>query len=118
MFNRKQDQNPKDAVPFQLRRADGGDAGQSQPPQLPAQSYQPASVIGNDLSIEGQSITIRCQGLLTVNADINADMHSKQPAAGREGTIAGSVSSENVEVHTKVTGAIHTRRFVLHPTAD
>ncbi len=118
MFNRKQDQSPKDAVPFQLRRADGGDAGQSQPPQIPAQSYQPASVIGNDLSIEGQSITIRCQGLLTVNGDINADIHSKQLDVGREGSIAGSVSAENVEVHGKVTGAIHSARVVLHPTAD
>lgn len=118
MFNRKQDHGPKDAVPFQLRRADGGDAGAVQPPQIPAQSYQPASVIGSDLSIEGQSITIRCQGLLTVNGDINADVHSKQLDVGREGNIAGSVSAENVEVHGRVKGAIHGARVVLHPTAD
>ena len=75
-------------------------------------------MIGNDLSIEGQSITIRCQGLLTVNGDINADIHSKQLDVGREGSIAGSVCAENVEVHGKVTGAIHSARVVLHPTAD
>ncbi len=115
MFNRKQDQGPKDTVPFQLR---GSDAGPAQPPQIPAQSYQPASVIGNDLSIEGQSITIRCQGLLTVNGDINADVHSKQLDVGRDGNIVGSVSAENVEVHGKVNGAIHSARVVLHNTAD
>lgn len=118
MFNRKQDQNPKDAVPFQLRRPDGDTVGPAQPPQIPAQSYQPASVIGNDLSIEGQSITIRCQGLLTVNGDINADVHSKQLDVGRDGNIAGSVSAENVEVYGKVTGAIHSARVVLHATAE
>ncbi len=118
MFNRKQDHSSKDTVPFQLRRADAGDAGQAQPPQIPAQSYQPASVIGSDLSIEGQSITIRCQGLLTVNGDIAADVHSKQLDVGREGNISGSVAAENVEVHGKVKGAIHGARVVLHPTAD
>lgn len=119
MFNRKQDQSSKDAVPFQLRRADGGASiSPAQPPQIPAQSYQPASVIGSDLSIEGQSITIRCQGLLTVNGDINADVHSKQLDVGREGNIVGSVSAENVEVYGKVSGAIHSARVVLHDTAE
>lgn len=116
MFNRKQD-NSKDTVPFQLRRPDGSDAGQAQPPQIPTQSYQPPSVIGNDLSIEGQSITIRCQGLLTVNGDINADVHSKQLDVGRDGNIVGSISAENVEVHGRVNGSIHGARVVLHDTA-
>lgn len=117
MFNRRQDQNSKDAVPFQLRRPES-DLGQSQPPQIPAVSYQPASVIGSDLSIEGHSITIRCQGLLTVNGDISADVHSKQLDVGREGNIAGTVSAENVEVHGKVKGAINSARVVLHATAE
>lgn len=117
MFNRKQDQGSKEIAPFQLRRGDG-DANTAQPPQIPAQTYQAASVIGSDLSIEGQSITIRCQGLLTVNGDISADVHSKQLDVGREGTIVGSVAAENVEVHGKVKGAINGARVVLYPTAD
>lgn len=118
MFNRKQDPNAKDPVPFQLRRNDGEAVSPTQPPQIPAETYQPSSVIGSDLSIEGQSITIRCQGLLTVNGDINADVHSKQIDVGHDGSIAGSVSAENVDVRGKVRGAIHGARVVLHPTAD
>jgi len=114
MFNRKQDQ--KEPVPFQLRRPE--DAGQHQPPQIPSQSIQTASVIGSDLSIEGQTITIRCQGLLTVNGDISADVHAKQLDVGREGNIVGAVAAENVEVHGKVQGAIHGARVVLHQTAE
>lgn len=118
MFNRKQDLNTKDPVPFQLRRNDGEAAGPAQPPQIPPQAYEPSSVIGSDLSIEGQSITIRCQGLLTVNGDINADVHSKQIEVGQDGSIAGSVSAENVDVYGKVRGAILGARVVLHPSAD
>jgi cytoskeletal protein CcmA (bactofilin family) len=119
MFNRKQDPGSKDPVPFQLRRPDGDTGGQAQPPQIPTQTaYQPSSVIGSDLSIEGQSITIRCQGLLTVNGDINADVHSKQIEVGQDGSISGGVSAENVDVHGKVRGSIHGARVVLHPTAD
>jgi cytoskeletal protein CcmA (bactofilin family) len=114
MFNRKQDQ--KDPVPFQLRRPE--EAGQHQPPQIPSQNFQTASIIGSDLSIEGQGITIRCQGLLTVNGDISADVHAKQLDVGREGSIVGSVAAENVEVHGKVQGAIHGARVVLYPSAE
>jgi cytoskeletal protein CcmA (bactofilin family) len=115
MFNRKHDQ--KDTVPFQLRRPEDA-VSAHQPPRIPSQDLASASVIGSDLSIEGQAITIRCQGLLTVNGDITADVHSKQLDVGREGSVVGSVSAENVEVHGKVQGAIHGARVVLHPTAD
>ncbi len=64
------------------------------------------SVIGNDLSIEGQSITIRCAGSLRVNGNIQADLHSMQLVVGEEGSINGSITAENVDVHGKVSGAI------------
>lgn len=115
MFNRKQDQSAKGAIP--LRRSDA-EAATSQPPEIPANSYQPASVIGNDLSIEGNGITIRCQGLLTVNGDIAADVHSKQLDVGRDGQVTGSVAAENVEIRGKVKGAIRGARVVLHDSAE
>lgn len=117
VFNRKQDPTPKDALPFQLKRPDG--SSQVQPPQIPApQAYDPSSVIGSDLSIEGQGITIRCQGLLTVNGEIQADVHARQLEVGREATVSGSVAAENVEVRGRVKGAIHGARVVLHETAE
>ena len=64
------------------------------------------SVIGNDLSIEGQSITIRCRGSLRVNGNIQADLHSMQLEVGADGSINGSITAESVDVHGKVNGAI------------
>ena len=114
MFNRKQD-HAKGAIP--LRRTED-EAASSQPPEIPANSYQPASVIGNDFTIEGNGITIRCQGLLTVNGDISADVHSRQLDVGREGQVTGSVAAENVEIRGKIKGAIRGARVVLHDSAD
>lgn len=118
VFNRKHDSTPKDAVPFQLKRPEGQAQLSHQPPQVPNTRHEPASVIGSDLSIEGQSITIRCQGLLTVNGDIQADVHSLQLEVGREAQVAGAIAAENVEVHGRVKGSIHGARVVLHETAE
>jgi cytoskeletal protein CcmA (bactofilin family) len=71
------------------------------------------SVIGNDLSIEGQSITIRCRGSLRVNGNIQADLHSMQLVVGAEGSIDGSITAETVDVYGKVNGAIRGVRVNL-----
>jgi cytoskeletal protein CcmA (bactofilin family) len=75
-------------------------------------------VIGSDLSIEGQTITIRCQGSLRVNGYIQADLHSLQLTVGEEGLVGGSIAAETVEVYGKVQGAIRASRVVLHATAQ
>jgi cytoskeletal protein CcmA (bactofilin family) len=76
------------------------------------------SLIGSDLSIEGQSITIRCKGMLRVNGNIQADLHSRQLDVGREAIITGSITAEAVEVHGRVNGAILSHKVVLHATAE
>lgn len=117
VFNRKQDSNTKETVPFQLKRSHSTET-YPQPPQIPAQSYDPSSIIGSDLSIEGQGITIRCKGLLTVNGTIDADVHSLQLEVGRDAAVTGSIAAENVEVRGRVKGEIHGARVVLHDTAE
>jgi cytoskeletal protein CcmA (bactofilin family) len=76
------------------------------------------SLIGSDLSIEGQSITIRCKGTLRVNGNIQADLHSRQLDVGREAIVTGSITAEAVEVHGRVNGAILSNKVVLHATAE
>lgn len=76
------------------------------------------SLIGSDLSIEGQSITIRCKGTLRVNGNIQADLHSRQLDVGREAIVTGSITSEAVEVHGRVNGSILSNKVVLHSTAE
>lgn len=75
------------------------------------------SVIGNDLTIEGQAITIRCQGSLRVNGNIQADLHSTKLTVGEEAVINGAIAAETVEVYGKVQGAILGSRVVLHASA-
>jgi cytoskeletal protein CcmA (bactofilin family) len=75
------------------------------------------SVIGNDLSIEGQSITIRCKGSLRINGNIQADLHSRQLTVGEDAQIQGSIAADVVDVYGRVSGAIMGARVVLHRTA-
>ncbi len=76
------------------------------------------SLIGSDLSIEGQAITIRCKGMLRVNGNIQADLHSRQLEVGREAIVTGSITAEAVEVHGRINGAILSNKVVLHGTAE
>ncbi|MFA6140695.1 MAG: polymer-forming cytoskeletal protein, partial [Hyphomicrobium sp.] len=56
-----------------------------------SQSRPGESVIGNDMSIEGQSITVRCKGSLRVNGAIEADLHCVELIVGEQALIKGSI---------------------------
>lgn len=75
------------------------------------------SVIGSDLTIEGQQITIRCKGSLRVNGKIQADVHSMQLVVGEEAVVTGQVAADAVNVFGRVNGAILGARVVLHSSA-
>ncbi len=95
----------------------------SEPPDAPlAVASAPArevmpSVIGNDLSIEGQSITIRCKGALQVNGNIQADLHSRKLVVGPDAVITGAIAADEVEVFGCVHGAIYGMHVRLQTTA-
>jgi cytoskeletal protein CcmA (bactofilin family) len=76
------------------------------------------SLIGSDLSIEGQAITIRCKGTLRLNGNIQGDVHSRQLDVGRDAILTGSITAEAVDVHGRVNGAILSNKVVLHATAE
>jgi cytoskeletal protein CcmA (bactofilin family) len=97
------------------------------PDQVPLQATQSSrasggasegmSVIGNDLSIEGQSITIRCKGALQVNGNIQADLHSRRLVVGQEAVISGAIAANDVDVLGRVHGAIYGSHVRLHQSA-
>jgi cytoskeletal protein CcmA (bactofilin family) len=121
VFNRKPD--PKFAAALPLRSGDSLAAPESPPPQptwgsSPAEPATGESVIGSDLRIEGQTITVRCQGSLRVNGHIQADLHSLHLTVGEEAVISGSIAAETVEVYGKVHGAIRATRVVLYASAQ
>ena len=89
-----------------------------QPASVAAAAAEAQSVIGNDLSIEGQSITIRCKGALRINGNIQADLHSRKLIVGPEALITGAIAATDVEVYGRVQGAIYGTHVALHETAQ
>lgn len=94
----------------------------------PAQSYAAApssseadratSVIGEDLSIEGQAITIRCRGSLHVEGSIQAELHGREITVGEKGMVQGSIAADQVDVKGRVSGTIVGARVILHPSSE
>jgi cytoskeletal protein CcmA (bactofilin family) len=75
------------------------------------------SVIGSDLSIEGQAITIRCKGTLRINGHVQAELHCAELLVGEQAMIVGSIVADRVVVSGRVEGTISGASIVLAPTA-
>lgn len=120
-------------------RGPGSDGTQPKPPSMPAMSPAPAagpvarpagspfdraaggngtSVIGTDLTIMGEKITIISQNKLTIDGDVHGDIHGRQVVIGEEGSVIGTVNAEAIEVRGGVKGAIRAATVTLHPTAQ
>ncbi len=76
------------------------------------------SVIGTDLTILGEKITIISQNSLQIDGDVRGDVTGKHVTIGPEGSVTGTVSSEIVEVHGGIRGAIRALSVTLLPTAE
>jgi len=119
VFNRKPEAVPAEPPAPQLRRMDRGNGVEKQTlHSVSAAGPVAQSVIGNDLSIEGEAITIRCKGSLKVLGNIQADLHSRQLEVGKEAFIQGAVAAETIDVFGRVNGAIMGAHVVLHAGAE
>jgi cytoskeletal protein CcmA (bactofilin family) len=120
VFSRKPDTVvPVEPPAPQLRRLDRGVGVEKQHLHAVANAgTSTQSVIGNDLSIEGETITIRCKGSLKVLGNIQADLHSRQLEVGKEAVIEGAIAAETVDVFGRVNGAIMGAHVVLHSGAE
>ena len=116
VFHRKPEPAPVEPMPLQPRRVDRSAAAQLG--QMAAAGNSPESVIGNDLTIEGQAITIRCKGTLRINGNIKADLHSRALEVGKEAQIQGAIAADSVNVYGRVSGAILGAKVVLHSSAE
>lgn len=119
VFSRKPEPVPAEAPAPQLRRMDRiGGAEKHLHSVATASPTAAQSVIGNDLSIEGEAITIRCKGSLKVLGNIQADLHSREIEVGKEAVIEGAIAAETVDVYGRVSGAIMGKHVVLHAGAE
>jgi len=76
-----------------------------------------ASVIGPDLSIIGQRITLVCKSTLIVTGEILGDINGSEVTVGDTGKVTGTITARTIAVHGKVTGALRAESVTLHSTA-
>jgi cytoskeletal protein CcmA (bactofilin family) len=75
------------------------------------------SVIGNDLRIIGQSLTIISRGTLQVDGEVEGDVGGAEIIIGEAGKVTGTVAAERVIVRGRVSGVIRAMTVALQPTA-
>ncbi len=76
------------------------------------------SVIGTDLTILGDRITIISANKLQVDGDVRGNVHGKQVVITEEGSVIGSVCAEAIEVRGGVRGSIRAVTVKLQATAQ
>jgi cytoskeletal protein CcmA (bactofilin family) len=120
MLNSKPDNEPKPfAVPPQPNGQGTPSPRGANSPFAPAASAATGtSVIGTDLTILGDNITIISQNRLQVDGDIRGNVHGKQVLITEEGSVVGTVCAERVEVRGGVRGSIRGMSVALHSTAQ
>ena len=87
------------------------------PPNASANPIEEESVIGPDLSIEGQAIIMRCKGCLRIKGSIQAEIHCVELLVGEQAVITGSITATKVAVSGRVDGTIVGDSVILHSTA-
>jgi cytoskeletal protein CcmA (bactofilin family) len=78
---------------------------------------KPASVIGADLAIVGQKITLVCQSALVISGEVAGDIHGDDVTVGETGKVTGTVSARNLSVHGEVHGQLRGETVALYATA-
>jgi cytoskeletal protein CcmA (bactofilin family) len=77
-----------------------------------------SSVIGPDLSIIGQRITLVCKSTLTVTGEVFGDINGSEVTVGETGRVIGIITARNIAVHGTVQGALRGESVTLHSTAN
>jgi len=98
----------------------GGAASQSRSSFEPTASTGTTagiSVIGNDLTLLGEKITIISQNKLQVDGHVRGNVHGKQVLITEQGSVVGMVCAEKIEVRGAVRGSIRAVSVTLHATA-
>jgi cytoskeletal protein CcmA (bactofilin family) len=76
------------------------------------------SVIGTDLTILGDRITIISANKLQVDGDVRGNVHGKQVVITEEGSVVGTVCAEAIEVRGGVRGSIRAVSVKLQASAQ
>jgi cytoskeletal protein CcmA (bactofilin family) len=75
------------------------------------------SVIGNDLTLLGEKITIISRNKLQVDGDVRGNVHGRQVLITAHGSVEGMVCAERIDVEGTVRGSIRAVAVTLRGTA-
>lgn len=84
----------------------------------PLPGNKQASVIGPDLSIIGQKITLVCKSTLIVTGEIVGDINGSEVSVGDTGKVTGTITARSISVHGEVRGALRAETVTLHASAQ
>ena len=105
--------------PVSLARTGSHSASSARSDALRAEPAAPSgtSVIGSDLTILGEKITIISENRLQVDGQVRGDVHGKQVVISKDGSVTGKVCAEKIEVRGGVSGSIRALSVTLHESA-
>ena len=86
-------------------------------PRADGTTIDGVSVIGNDLTILGEKITIISKNKLQVDGHVRGDVHGKQVTISKGGEVTGQVCAEKIEVRGAVRGSIRAITVSLYDSA-
>ncbi len=71
------------------------------------------SVIGNDLTILGQGITIISKGSLQLDGAIQGNLHGTEIVVGEKGRVEGTIAAQSIIIRGTVKGTVRAVRVAL-----
>lgn len=77
----------------------------------------PASVIGPDLAIVGQKITLVCKSTLVIAGEVSGDIHGDDVTVGQTGKVTGTVIARTLAIHGEINGTLRAETVALYATA-
>jgi cytoskeletal protein CcmA (bactofilin family) len=92
-------------------------SGTTETPGASSAGGKQASVIGPDLSIIGQKITLVCKSTLIVTGEILGDINGSEVTVGDTGKVTGTITARSISVHGEVHGALRAESVTLYATA-
>jgi cytoskeletal protein CcmA (bactofilin family) len=98
--------------------ASAAPAPRSNPFEASTDAANGTSVIGTDLTILGDRITIISKNKLQVDGDVRGNVHGKHVVITEEGSVVGMVSAETIEVRGGVRGSIRAVSVKLQSSAQ
>jgi cytoskeletal protein CcmA (bactofilin family) len=87
---------------------------------LSAAAHSPAgtaSVIGDDLAIVGEKITVVSQSSLHVDGVIQGDINGQEVVIGPNGKVTGTVTANVIKIEGEIQGALKGSSVALMPSA-